>query len=145
MHSKMIGALLVSALLAFPATLAARDTAGSDAPSAEPAEQGIWIGNLDLCRSGRVEAEAGTENYSGLPVVSITLPAELRDALAALTAANIGKPLSIRVDGKVVSEPHVNEPISGGQLQISGLDSAEAHRIAAALQGCPAETARTTG
>ena len=142
MQSRMIGALLVSALLAFPATLAAHDTTGSDAP-AEPAERGIWIGNLDLCRSGPVKAEAGTETYNGLPIVNITLSAELRDALAALTAANIGKPLSIRVDGRVVSEPYVNEPITGGELQISGVDRAEADRIAAALQSCPAATPRT--
>ena len=89
--------------------------------------------------------EADTDDHSGLPVVNITLPAELRDALATLTAANIGKPLPIRVDGKVVSEPHVNEPISGGQLQISGVDRAEADRIAAALQSCFGGTARTAG
>ena len=145
MQSKTIGTLLVSALLAFPATSPARGAAAPDTTSAEPMEKGIWIGNLDLCRSGPVKAEADTDDHSGLPVVNITLPAELRDALATLTAANIGKPLPIRVDGKVVSEPHVNEPISGGQLQISGVDRAEADRIAAALQSCFGGTARTAG
>ncbi|HEY0598357.1 SecDF P1 head subdomain-containing protein [Sphingopyxis sp.] len=108
-------------------------------------EKGIWIGNLDLCRSDPVKAVAGIETLSGLPIVSITLPASLHGALEKLTTANIGKPLSIRVDGRIVSEPYVNEPIVNGELQISGIDQAEADRIAAALQGCSEEKTRTAG
>lgn len=138
MRSKPILILAASTLLSCPADLAAQAAAGPG----PAAERGIWIGDLDLCRAGPVEAKADTEIYSGLPIVSIVLPAPLRQALAELTAANIGKPLAIRVDGRVVSEPHVNEPITGGQLQISGVDQAEAERIAAALQSCPADTDR---
>ena len=64
---------------------------------------------------------------------------------AELTAANLGKPLPIRVDGRVVSAPLVNEPITGGEVQIAGVDQAEAERIAAALQTCPGEAAKTAG
>ena len=78
-----------------------------------------------------------------MPIVNIVLPAPLREAMAELTAANLGKPLPIRVDGRVVSAPLVNEPITGGQVQIAGVDQAEAERIAAALQTCPGETPKT--
>lgn len=141
MRSNVAHILFASALLSGPASLTAQ-TVAKPGPAAE---KGIWIGNLDLCRSGPVEAMVSTDVYSGSPVISIVLPAKLRGALAELTAANIGKPLPIRVDGRVVSEPHVNEPISGGELQISGVDQAEADRIAAALQSCPAEKPRTIG
>lgn len=141
MRPNLIPVLLASALCFFPATLVAQAVGETGAT----AKKGIWIGNLDLCGSGPVKATASVEALSGLPIVNITLPAALRDALAKLTAANIGKPLPIRVDGRVVSEPHVNEPILGGELQISGVDQADADRIAAALQSCPAETARTAG
>ncbi len=104
-------------------------------------QRGIRIGDLDLCRAGPVKAEAGADPASGLPIVNIKLSATLRDALAELTRANIGKPLPIRVDGRIVSEPHVNEPILNGELQISGIDRTEADRIAAALQSCSAESA----
>lgn len=141
MRSNLVHILFASALLSGSTSLAAQ-TVAEPGPAAE---KGIWIGNLDLCLSGPVEATASTDAYSGSPVVSIVLPAELRGALAELTAANIGRPLPIRVDGRVVSEPHVNEPISGGELQISGVDQAEANRIATALQSCSPETARTDG
>ncbi|MFC3787009.1 hypothetical protein GGR90_002435 [Sphingopyxis italica] len=139
MRLNLAPVLLASALLLCPAALTAQAVAQSGAA----AEKGIWIGNLDLCRSGPVKAVASIELYSSLPIVSIVLPAALHDALEELTAANIGKPLPIRVNGRVVSEPNVNEPISGGELQISGVDQAEADRIAAALQSCSTETART--
>lgn len=125
--------LLAIALLACPALLAAQEPAKDEVPTPE---KGIWIGSLALCDAGPVKAEARTDANDGLPVVNIALSATLRDALAELTAANIGKPLPIRVDGKVVSAPNVNEPIRGGELQISGLDQAEADRIVALLQVC---------
>jgi len=136
MRSKTISTLFVVALC--PASLAAQ-------PVAEPADNGIWIGNLDLCRSGSVIAAANIDADSGLPIVNIVLPAPLREAMAELTAANLGKPLPIRVDGKVVSEPYIHEPITGGEVQIAGVDQAEAERIAAALQTCPADMIKTAG
>ena len=132
MRSKSVYLCLVAALC--PASLAAQTA---------DAEKGIWIGNLDLCRSGPVDAAANFEPQNGLPIVNIVLPAPLREAMAKLTADNLGKPLPIRVDGRVVSAPLVNEPITGGQVQIAGVDQAEAQRIAAALQTCPAETPKT--
>ncbi len=141
MRLNLAPALLASCLLSCPAMLAAQAVGEPGAAT----EKGIWLGNLDLCRSGPVKAVASIEALSGLPIVSITLPEALRGALEKLTAANIGKPLSIRVDGRVVSEPHVNEPIVNGELQISGVDQAEADRIAAALQGCSAEGPRKAG
>lgn len=134
MRSKLAYICLVAVLC--PAGLAAQvaDT-----------EKGIWIGNLDLCRSGPLKAAANIEPQNGLPIVNIILPAPLREAMAELTAANLGKPLPIRVDGRVVSAPLVNEPITGGEVQIAGVDQAEAERIAAALQTCPGEAAKTAG
>ena len=125
--------------------LCAAAVVGSGTAAAEISQRGIWIGDLDLCRAGPVKAEAGADPASGLPIVSIKLSEALRDALAKLTRANVGKPLPIRVDGRIVSEPHVHEPLLNGDLQISGIDRSEADRIAAALQSCPAETPRTTG
>ena len=46
---------------------------------------------------------------------------------------NVGKPIAIILDGKVLSAPHVNEPILGGSAQISGnftVDSANQLAIA---------------
>lgn len=52
-----------------------------------------------------------------------------------LTAANVGKPLAIVLDGKVLSAPVINEPITGGQAQLSGGFTQEsANQLAIALQ-----------
>lgn len=140
-----IRVLLPLALLACPATLSAQESSQPHSLPKGMSEKGIWIGTIDLCHAGPVDAKAGFDDYGGFPIVNITLPATLRDALAELTTASVGKQLPIRVDGKVVSEPYVNEPILGGLLQISGIDRAEADRIVAMLQVCPAEPVRTGG
>lgn len=54
---------------------------------------------------------------------------EFNDAGAKLfaeaTAANVGKPLAIVIDNKVISAPTVDEPIPNGKAQISGNFTAE--------------------
>lgn len=141
MRLKTAHILLAMIMLAHPTAGSAAQGAAEPAVASpgggDPLKKGIWIGNLNLCNAGPVTAMASFDSFSGLPVVNITLDATLSDALGELTAANIGKPLPIRVDGKIVSEPNVNEPIRGGQLQISGLNQAEADRIVATLQACP--------
>jgi protein-export membrane protein SecD len=42
------------------------------------------------------------------------------DRFADLTRNNVGQRIAIVLDGKIVSAPSVNEPITGGQAQISG-------------------------
>ncbi|WP_374524042.1 hypothetical protein [Sphingopyxis sp.] len=133
--------LFFLALAVCPAALAAQEPADAGAPITE---SGIWIGDLALCGAGPVKAEPRIDGYNGLPVVNITLPATLREALATLTAASIGKPLPIRVNGKIVSEPHVNEPIQGGELQISGLGRAETDELVASLQACAGDAAQNS-
>ena len=137
--------LSVLALAVCPMAQAAQkpaDAGPAPAPAAGAVESGIWIGDLALCSAGPVKAVLRAESYNGLPVVNITLPATLREALAKLTAANIGKPLPIRVNGRIVSEPHVNEPIQGGELQVAGLSQAEADDLVASLQACAGDAAQ---
>jgi preprotein translocase subunit SecD len=64
-------------------------------------------------------AGPGTDEY-GRPVVSIEFKAEGAKTFYEVTARSVGKPIAILLDGKVISAPNVNEPISGGRAQISG-------------------------
>lgn len=145
MPKKCLPLLFLLALAVGPAALAAPEPSdASPAHTDAAAEQGIWIGDLALCNAGPVKAALRAESYNGLPIVNITLPATLREALAKLTAANIGKPLPIRVNGRIVSEPHVNEPIQGGELQVSGLSQAEADNLVASLQACTGDRAQNS-
>ncbi|MHC1717036.1 MAG: protein translocase subunit SecD [Acidaminococcaceae bacterium] len=54
------------------------------------------------------------------PVVGLEFNDEGAKKFAELTAKNIGKPISILLDGNVLTSPVVQEVITGGNAQISG-------------------------
>lgn len=56
----------------------------------------------------------------GRPVVAISFDSEGAKLFAQATTANVGKPLGIYLDGKLISNPIVQEPIPGGEAQITG-------------------------
>ncbi|MCS7241930.1 protein translocase subunit SecD [Candidatus Caldatribacterium sp.] len=56
----------------------------------------------------------------GRPVVAISFDSEGAKLFAQATTANVGKPLGIYLDGKLISNPVVQEPIPGGEAQITG-------------------------
>jgi len=56
----------------------------------------------------------------GRPVVAISFDSEGAKLFAQATTANVGKPLGIYLDGKLISNPVVQEPILGGEAQITG-------------------------
>ncbi len=64
-------------------------------------------------------AGPSTDEY-GRPVVSIEFKAEGAKKFYEVTSRSVGKPIAILLDGKIISAPNVNEPISGGRAQISG-------------------------
>ena len=64
-------------------------------------------------------AGPATDEY-GRPVVSIEFKTEGAKKFYEVTARSVGKPIAILLDGKIISAPNVNEPISGGRAQISG-------------------------
>lgn len=62
-------------------------------------------------------AQAG---QNGQAVVGLEFNDEGADKFGKLTARNIGKPISILLDGDVLTSPVVQEAITGGKAQISG-------------------------
>ncbi len=59
-------------------------------------------------------------------VVELTLTDEGAAAFSEMTSANVGKNLPIVYDDQVISNPVVDEAITGGSAQISGMESHEA-------------------
>ena len=86
-------------------------------------------GNEVLTGTDVKSAEAGivTKDNSSTKeyVVNLTLNDEGTKKFAEVTAANVGKIISIIYDGETVSAPKVNEAITGGQCSITGLGSYE--------------------
>lgn len=63
-----------------------------------------------------IEKETGAKEN----IVELNLTKEGGKKFAEATKANIGKPINIVYDGEVISNPMVNEEITGGQAVISG-------------------------
>ena len=70
--------------------------------------------------SGIVDASAQSSDKNGSMVVSLSMNGDAAEEWAEVTANNVGKAIAIVMDGVVYSAPNVNEPITGGQSQISG-------------------------
>ena len=58
-------------------------------------------------------------------VVDLTLTDEGKTKFSEATEANVGKQIAIIYDNGVLSAPRVNEAITGGKAQISGMESVE--------------------
>ena len=65
-------------------------------------------------------ADVVFDQTTGKPVVSLEFSDEGGKKFAALTEKNIGKPLPIILDNELVSQPVVQEVITGGRAQITG-------------------------
>ncbi len=74
------------------------------------------------------------QGYGGLsnePVVEIKFDSEGAELFEQITRDNVGTPLAIFLDGEMVSNPVINEAISGGTAVISGsFDAEEARALA---------------
>ncbi|NDC82508.1 protein translocase subunit SecD [bacterium] len=69
---------------------------------------------------GDLKLASPGQNQYGEPVVNIEFSSEGAEKFKSVTARSVGRPLAIILDGKIISAPNVNEPISGGRAQISG-------------------------
>jgi hypothetical protein len=65
------------------------------------------------------DAQVVVDQYSGAPVVSVTLTESAGDRFEEVTAANLRRQLAIVVDGEIVSAPIIQSPIPGGRIQIT--------------------------
>ena len=73
-------------------------------------------------------------DQDGRPVVSISFNTAGARRFGRVTQENVNKPFAIILDDKVLSAPTINEPILGGQAQISGSYTvASAGQLAVAL------------
>ncbi len=80
-----------------------------------------------------IDATQGFDQQNNTPIVNIKFDGQGGRKFARVTQENTGKPFAMILDGVVLSAPNINEPILGGQAQISGnftVDSANQLAIA---------------
>ncbi|MEQ8265840.1 MAG: protein translocase subunit SecD [Parvibaculum sp.] len=78
-------------------------------------ERRIMVGGDRL-----VDAQPGFDQTNGQPVVNFRFDSAGGRQFGEVTRNNVGRPFAIVLDDKVISAPRINEPIMGGQGQISG-------------------------
>ena len=96
-------------------------------------------GSVVLEGTDVADAEGGAYQDSSTSsqkyAVSLTLTKNGKTKFAEATKANVGKQIAIVYDDQVLSAPNVNEEISGGKAQISGMsDLEEAQNLASYIR-----------
>src|SRR5206468_5217611 len=90
-------------------------------PSAENPGQNYVIKKQVLVSGGDLtDAQPGFDQRSGQPIVSFKFNTAGSRKFAQATTEHVKEPFAIVLDGKVISAPVIQEPITGGQGQISG-------------------------
>lgn len=80
-------------------------------------------------------AQQGFDQQTGRAVVNISFNSQGATTFSRVTRENVGKRFAMLLDGKVLSAPSINEPINGGNAQISGGFTTEtANDLAIALK-----------
>jgi preprotein translocase subunit SecD len=65
------------------------------------------------------EARSGVDQRTHKPIVTVKVTKESQQALAAYTQQNVGKPMELRVAGKVIMKSVIREPLIAGSFQTS--------------------------
>lgn len=88
----------------------------------------------DLTGADLKKAQIQYDSTTGKPVVSLQFNQAGAQKFADITKRNVGKPVAIVLDNQLVSNPVVQEEITGGQAQISGnFTQDEANKLALEL------------
>ncbi len=81
------------------------------------------------------DAQAAMNQQNNQSVVNLEFSDEGKEKFADATLNNVGRKISILLDGEVLTDPVVREPILGGRAEISGQrDLEEAQRLAVLLR-----------
>jgi preprotein translocase subunit SecD len=98
--------------------------------------QGFEVVSRQVMISGdQLENASQSFDQQGRAVVSIQFNGPGAAIFSRVTRDNVHKRFAMLIDGKVLSAPSINEPINGGQAQISGNFTVEsANQLAIALR-----------
>ncbi|MBE8954495.1 MAG: protein translocase subunit SecD [Quinella sp. 2Q5] len=92
-------------------------------------------GNTLLTGTDLKDAQAAMNQQNGQSVVNLEFSDEGAQKFADATLENVGRTIAILLDGEILTNPVVREPILGGKAEISGQrDLEEAQRLAVLLR-----------
>src|SRR5262249_1293713 len=105
-------------------------------PTAEPGLPPMLLRTVSAVRGDELaDAQAGFDARTSEPGITFRFNTSGTRKFGLLTRNNIGRPIAIVIDGRVLSAPVVREPILGGSGQISGnFTPASAQQLAVRLR-----------
>jgi len=91
-------------------------------PSADPQYPQPYVIKKQVLVSGGelIDAQPGFDQRTNQPIVSFKFNSSGSRKFATATTEHVKEPFAIVLDGKVISAPVIQEPITGGSGQISG-------------------------
>jgi preprotein translocase subunit SecD len=91
-------------------------------PSADPSNPHPYVIKKQVLVSGGdlIDAQPGFDQRTNQPIVSFKFNSSGSRKFAAATTEHVKEPFAIVLDGKVISAPVIQEPITAGSGQISG-------------------------
>lgn len=96
-------------------------------PSAEQAGQTLSIEKRVIVQGeDLIDAQPAFDSRSGEPIVNFKFNIRGAQRFGQATTESVGRLLAIVLDKKVISAPRIQQPITGGQGQISGRFTVEA-------------------
>jgi preprotein translocase subunit SecD len=105
-------------------------------PEAEFELSGYVLNTPAILDGTAIESASASFNNNNLPAVVLEFNAAGAQTFADYTSANIGRPIAIVLDGKIMSAPTILSAILGGSVMISGVNTAdEAEQLAAIMHG----------
>lgn len=81
---------------------------------------GTGFNTTELTGKDFKHADQGFDPNTNAPLIEIEFNSDGAKKFADITGRNVGKPLAIYLDDKLISAPTVNQQISGGKGQITG-------------------------
>ncbi len=81
-----------------------------------------------------VNAQVGSDNLTGKPIINFTLDKEGAEIFYKLTSANTEKTMAIVLDDRVKAGAVIQEPIPSGQVRMTGFGKEEASDLALVLR-----------
>lgn len=121
----------------FEIRLAEKEPAeGLKPASVEGTKTKIYLHKEIALTSKDVAAAQPAKDANNKPTIEITMTDQGAAKLAKLSAAHLGKPLAMMVDGKVLFAPIVRSKIADGKVMVTGnFSKEEAVRIAKVIHG----------
>ncbi len=99
-------------------------------------DSGKALADIEFCTDSVVHVAMDFSDRGHQPIINFTLADAAAQKLAEVTTRYVGFEASLVIDGRVISSPRINEPITGGMMQVTGGDTInDAEQIVQAARG----------